>query len=237
MATNLITQPANLGLLGKLSPEIRAMIYHYHLVLPEPICMVSCPTSSIYEVSIGKVDRDLSNPRYRSLKYINGSSGEAQLIGCPSRLVLLATSKTVYKEALHIYYRENRFHFCNVLALRAFIASPGSRCRFMRDLSFSYYPMWVPCKHFDELIRDCQDLRVLRIEFKNGREFGFAESPAPLVNFVDLELLRKVRGIKTLELSGKYLMDVGNGELKEVDINHPGAIGPILQRELTTPRG
>ncbi|MCJ1263201.1 hypothetical protein MMC22_003071 [Lobaria immixta] len=107
--TTIHAQPTCLGVLSNLQLELREQIYSYHLALPEPICMRprKSPSLSASHMAVCKTNRHVKDRRTGSLQCINPTSGEIQLMGCPSRLALLATSKIIYNEAVHIYYRQN----------------------------------------------------------------------------------------------------------------------------------
>lgn len=234
MTTDL-SQPANLGGLSKLPPELRGKIYLYHLVLHESIPMIPriTPSSIRSHLADCKTSSHFEDHRMGVLRCINHSSGETRLISCPSRLALLATSKAIYNEAVHIYYSENHLIFDSVARLQKFITSCRSRYRFMGEISFRYCLINWNSDVFRALI-DCQHLRILRIEFHH-RWVSYGERTS-LVRAAGMNSLRNLRGIKMLELSGKDQIYIGQGNFEEVDVDDSRAVGPILRGELTRPR-
>lgn len=234
MATNL-GPPTHLGLLSKLPAELREKIYRYHLLQPESVPMIPRITPSSFATHMAdcKTNSHIEDLRTGSLECINRISGEIRLIGSPSCLALLSTSKTIYNEAVHIYYSKNHLTFSSVASLQNFIISCRSRYRFMEEISLRYCLVNWNSDIF-RVLTDCHHLRIMRIQFHyHWTSFG---DNVPLVNAAGMDSLRKVRGIKTLELSGKDHINIDGGKFEEVDIDDPRAIGPILRSELTRPR-
>lgn len=231
--TTVQAQPVNLGLLSKLPSELRDQIYRYHLVLPKSIRMKPRKSPSVFasHMAICKTNRHVKDRGVGSLECINPISGDTQVISCPSRLALLATCKTIYHEAVHIYYRQNHLDFDSVARLQDFITSCQTRYHFMGDISLRYWLISHSADVFCALM-DCQYLKTMCIGFHH-KWTSYGE---PLVLDAGICSLRELRGIKTLELSGKDQVDLGEGQFEEVDLDDPRALGPILRRELTRPR-
>ncbi|MCJ1265876.1 hypothetical protein MMC22_005758 [Lobaria immixta] len=182
-------------------------------------------------MALCKTNRHVKDRQTGSLQCINPTSGEIQLMGCPSRLALLATSKKIYNEAVHIYYRQNHLDFDSVARSHYFITSCPTRYYFMGAISLSYQLIYYSADVFCAL-RDCQYLKTLCIEFHH-RWTSFGE---PLVLDAGVCSLCELRGIKTLGLSGLDQVNLGEGQVEEADVDDPRALGPILRRELTRPR-
>lgn len=229
MTTNL-----SLGLLSKLPPELREKIYRYHLVLPESIPMDTRPTLSSFASHMAgcMFQSHVEDHRRDTLECVNRFR-ERELISCPSRLALLATSKAIYNEAVHIYYSKNHLEFETVAKIERFITSCPNRYRFLGEISFKFFMIYYSPEVFHALM-DCQHLRIMRIEF-NYDWISFGEK-TPLIRARGMNSLRQLRGLKTLELTGKDLIYTDGGQSEEVDVNDPRAIGPILKGELTCPR-
>lgn len=66
---------------------------------------------------------------------------------------------------------------------------------------------------------DCQRLRILHIRFHHL--FIKLGENSPLVSANGMESLRKLRGIEILDLEGKDRIDIGGGQVREVDVNDP----------------
>lgn len=234
MTTNL-GPPTHLGLLSRLPAELREKIYRYRLIQPEPVPMIPRITPSSFATHMAdcKTNSHVEDLRTGSLECINRISGQIRLITYPSCLALLSTSKTIYNEAVHIYYSKNHLAFSSVASLQNFIIGCPSRYRFMEEISFRYCLINWDSDIF-HVLRNCHHLRIMRIQFHyHWTSFG---DKIPLVNAAGMNSLRKVRGIKRLELSGKDHIDIHGGKFEEVDIDDPRAMGPILRRELTRPR-
>lgn len=230
MITNMATNAAqltSLGLLSKLPAELRHQIYSYHLVQPEPISMMPRRTPSFWTAHKAKC----SNSHYKhvrtgTLDCTERTTGETIVISRPSCLILLAASRTIYHEAVAIFYAQNKMIFDSVERLQQFITMCPGRYQFMGAISFEYSSNSWSSEVFDALV-NCQRLRVLHIHFHH-KWISYGE---PLVRDEGIFSLRELRGIMRLELSGMDCIDT-----EEVDVNDPRAIGPILRRELTQPR-
>lgn len=155
----------------------------------------------------------------------------ADVNSSPSPLALLATSKGIYNEAVHIYYSKNHLIFPSTGSLSYFIILCPNRYRFMEEISFRYAEFF-----FDTCpaLMDCQRLRILHIHFHHL--FTKLGENSSLVSAKGIESLRKLRGIEILDLWGKDRIDIGEGHFRKVDVNDPRALGPILRSELMRPR-
>lgn len=178
----------------QLPLEIRIMVYKEFLVMPSPIFFgLGLKTQAILRSR---------NPD-TSIK----ENGIPQTLVCQ----LFLTSRSIYQEAMPLYFSLNRFHFSNLHVLLVVLSSLKPNCRRqIARISFAYQGP-SPAKAF-KVLSTCVGLRDLII-----RLTGFTpnlirledELPRRLMKMGGISQLLKIRGIKKLGVSFTGLEQCG----------------------------
>ncbi|MCJ1367824.1 hypothetical protein MMC16_006959 [Acarospora aff. strigata] len=225
----------------RLPPELRDRIYRHHLVLPEPVTL-TLASNTTFVVQHLKNCVLGTHPEGRSeidqtcvLKCKDPFKKRKRQLPVPeSVLALLLANKQISREAMHIFYQHNHFVFANVGRIWEFIFRTGDRYRYLGELSFAFssvdalptFAKLKQCRYLTKLhINMCYDGQYMRLN--KDHNLGTASG---------IRGLRELRGIKVLELVGKDRVTPVDGGWKDVDINDKDAVGPVLRRDLMTPR-
>ncbi|KAI9871383.1 MAG: hypothetical protein M1830_002967 [Pleopsidium flavum] len=229
----------------KLPPELREKIYHYHLVLPEPVKptkpsqttfvlqhMNNCPLSK--HTPSSSRDRNEAD-KTGILKCKDAFTGfERDLLIPESVLAILLVSRQVCSEAIHIFYRFNHFIFTNVECINHFIINVNDRYLDLAELSFAFSSTTAVVV-FSKLA-DCRYLTKLHVKMRFDASYVRLNNGKTLATAAGMKELRKIRGIEVLDLAGRDRLSTASGGWIELDINEEAAIGPKLRQDLMKPR-
>ena len=101
--------------LGRLPGEIRDMIYEHLLVAPpsQPTRYLRVPDAAVLDPKETEARKSLAAPLQKSKP------------GNASYVAILASCRQIHREAYHVFYAKNAFHFTNAPILIAFLKGIG----------------------------------------------------------------------------------------------------------------
>ena len=161
-----------------LPPELRREIFKHHLVSPRALHVTSCNES-------------------RPQGYQNRRNHI-------SSLTLLLTSKSVYNEAMPLFYLDNTLHFEGYKfqpfkCLINFLDSLSQdRRQYITSISLVYQGMSSP--HAFRLLAGCERLRHISLKVGNFTLRGQPRTDWKLVKAQGMKDLIKLRGLQTVKI-------------------------------------
>lgn len=181
----------------KLCPEIRRMVLEELLVMPSPVYTPCLFKNGGFAVDPTKTTKTDNEYLQDALLYdmISNNCKIAQAGICQIFLV----SRTLYREAVPIYFGSNVFYTSTLKDTAVLTRSIGPDCRWqLRKLSVCYHGR-APARSV-KAIAECRGLKELTL---NVFQYSFLVLPnkeAPLQIYGQKELLR-IRGLSRLEIN------------------------------------
>ncbi|KAI7354142.1 hypothetical protein KC320_g3586 [Hortaea werneckii] len=158
----------------KLPPELRNMVYEYHLVTPRQVLITrrrqrqngiigARGPFNLYSLAVadGEVSRN-ATAKKKSLLGLTGSS-------------LLRVSKSIHEETESMLYSANRFLFTRNVAAMQFLHELGPRIQLLRHVSFDIYTISSIDRIkplFDKLRSANDKLETLEVIVQHSSEYG-----------------------------------------------------------------
>lgn len=158
----------------KLPPELRNMVYEYHLVTPRVVLITrrrqrqngiigAKGPFKLYSLAVadGEVSRN-ATAKNKSLLGLTGSS-------------LLRVSKSIHEERESMLYGANRFLFTRNVAAMQFLHELGPRIQLLRHVSFDIYTRSSIDRIkplFDKLRSANDKLETLEVIVQHSSEYG-----------------------------------------------------------------
>ena len=247
--------------LERLPTELRIQIYRHHLTVPgmvKPMRVnknLNCWTKHV---------KSCPFHQHEMIKWTKGDKRDGDAIECKSPsdkrmeipiphpvLVLLLTSRSVYQEALPLYYRHNHFVFSggSSTPLYSFLKAIPTRRRYIEEVSIEYdsrraiegFNLLAESKALSKL-----NLNVClgRLDWMSRSAIFFHHPPMHDEDFrhaVGYAELSKLRGLKVVNITGTDRLWVRGtvgiaSHVHHVDINSKDAAGPELKKLLMQPR-
>ena len=246
--------------LERLPTELRIEIFRYHLTIPEMVKPIrvnknlsswtkhckNCPFNQHEIIKWSKNDK-----RGDAIECKSAWAGKTEIPIPPSVLTLLLTCRSVYEEALPLFYRYNHFALSggSSTPLFSFLKSIPNRRRYIEEVSVEF-----DSRKAAEGFRMLGESRLSKLNLKvcmgkvdwPGRYNYFHHPPEALRDgdfrhSLGYEQLSQLRGLKVVNLSGtdRHWVPSTNSmasHVHHVDINSKEAAGPELKKLLMRPR-
>ena len=249
--------------IDRLPTELRLLIFRHHLTISGMVKPVRT------NKNLSSWTRHIKNcpfNQHELIKHTKSERREIDIIECKSSwgeiteipiphsvLVLLLASRSVFEEALPLFYRHNHFALCggSTTPLYSFLNGIGHRRRcYIGEVSIEFDSR--KAREAFTLLAESKMLAKLHMNVCLGRldwmghnrdYFHLPETrrDGDLRHAVGYEELSQLRGLKVVELSGtdRIWMPAKPGissHFHHIDINSEGAAGPNLRKLLMQPR-
>jgi len=166
------------------APEIRNIIYHAHLIMPDAILVQSGRVAAAIIPGVRQGFHSLGIP---------------WIIHQTEVLGLLFTCKTIYRETLPLYYSSNTFKFMDSINLKKFADKLGPE---PRRLVTNVSVVWtgVALARAAQTLGTFTGLRKLEIDIKSLYTFKKSTDQNVQLKIYGLKDLLRIRGLDTLEV-------------------------------------
>ena len=114
-------------------------------------------------------------------------------------MALFLVSKTVFNEAMPLYYSKNHFYLTTSQDLYFFLSSVGhDRCKYLKTLNVQYTGKWA-VRAFRLLLERCE-IKNLKLLVHNSAMQGQPPHTKSVVTSFGMRQLKQLRGLETLQI-------------------------------------